>query len=103
MSGRRAYQRFRGAAPLDGRLRISRDVTVQAGDRTRDLAVLSDAPGVVGEELTLALVNGAGQMEFVVRVAESQPQIVQGALRHRLRLEIISPVPDRRAAAERGE
>ena len=38
MSGRRAYQRFRGAAPLDGRLRISRDVTVQAGDRTRDLA-----------------------------------------------------------------
>ena len=94
MTGRRAYQRFRESMPLEGELRISGDVTVEVNGRTPDIAVISDTPAVVGEELTLALANGAGQMEFVVRVAESRPQKVGDVLRHRLRLQILSAIPD---------
>jgi hypothetical protein len=92
VTGRRAYQRFRESTPLEGQLRISSDVAVELNGRTSDIAVLSDSPAIVGEELTLALSNGAGQMEFRVRVLESRPEMVERTVRHRLRLEILSAV-----------
>jgi hypothetical protein len=74
----------------DAQIRISRDVAVQAEHTSGELAVLSDAAGVIGEELTLALVNGAGERELRVKVVDSRPHLVNGAVRHRVRLEIVS-------------
>lgn len=71
-------------------MRISRDVVLQMNDSGRDIAVISEAPGVVGEKLTLALVSSAGQVELHVMVTESRPTVIEGALRHQMRLEILS-------------
>lgn len=71
-------------------MRISRDVAVQVGEASSEIAVLSDAPGVVDEELTLALVSSAGDMDLRVRVVDSRPQIVNGVLRHRVRLQLLA-------------
>lgn len=76
--------------PWAGRMRISRDVAVQVGEASSEIAVLSDAPGIVDEELTLALVSSAGDMDLRVRVVDSRPQIVDGVLRHRVRLQLLS-------------
>ena len=83
------FQRFRQDAPA-GQIRISRDVAVQADEATSEIFVVSDAAAVVGEVLTLALVSSDGEMEFRVRVAESRPHLIDGAMRHRLRLEVIT-------------
>jgi hypothetical protein len=71
-------------------MRISKDVVVQAGDTPGELAIVSDAPGIPDEELTLALVSSAGEMDLRVKVVESRPEIVTGVLRHRLRLQLMS-------------
>jgi hypothetical protein len=90
VSGRRFYSRFSSLRPQSGYMRISRDVAVQAGETPGELAILSDAPGVPDEELTLALVSSAGEMDLRVKVLESRPEIVTGVLRHRLRLQLVS-------------
>jgi hypothetical protein len=69
---------------------ISRDVTVQIDGTSNEIAVLSDAPGVVDEELTLALMSNAGSMDLRVKVVDSRPQIVEGVLRHRVRLQLLA-------------
>jgi hypothetical protein len=69
---------------------ISRDVTVQVDGSSNEIAVLSDAPGVVDEELTLALVSDAGNLDLRVKVVDSRPQIVEGVLRHRVRLQLLA-------------
>jgi hypothetical protein len=76
-------------------MRISRDVTVHLNE-TGELAIVSDAPGVVNEELTLAVVSNAGELELRVRVRDSVPEIVSGVLRHRVQLELLgAEVPHR--------
>jgi hypothetical protein len=69
---------------------ISRDVTVQVDGTGNEIAVLSDAPGVVDEELTLALISSAGNMDLRVKVVDSRPQVIEGVLRHRLRLQLLA-------------
>jgi hypothetical protein len=90
VSGRRVYPRFRQVAPATGLIRISRDVAVDAAVGGTAISVLSDVPGVIGEELTLALVSSAGETELRVRVADSRPQFVDGVMRHQMRLELIA-------------
>lgn len=95
MSGRRVYPRFRQAAPADGQLRISRDVAVEiepahAEGTANVISVLSDAPGVVGEELTLALLSSGGEIVLRVTILESRPYLVNGAVRHQVRLGILA-------------
>jgi hypothetical protein len=40
--------------------------------------------------LTLALVSNAGNMDLRVKVVDSRPQIVEGVLRHRVRLQLLA-------------
>jgi hypothetical protein len=89
VAGRRFYSRFLSLRPRTGHMRISRDVTVHLSD-SGELAILSDAPGVANEELTLALVSSAGELDLRVRVRDSIPEIVEGVLRHRVRLELLA-------------
>jgi hypothetical protein len=44
------------------------------------------------------LVSRSGRMEFLVKVAESRPQMIEGHMRHRVRLEILSVQPGSKPA-----
>lgn len=88
MSGRRSHPRFAVAAPWDGAVRVLRDVVVDRVDREELLAV-SGAPAIAGEEMSLDLVGGGRALELRVRVIESRPVIVNGSVRHRIRLAVL--------------
>ena len=88
MSGRRSHPRFAVATPWHGAIRILRDVVV---NRTGDdeLLAVSNAAAVVGEVLSLELM-GAGQTAMLkVRVLDSRPVIIDGTVRHRVRLGLV--------------
>ena len=72
-------------AAWSGTIRIWRDVAI-AADTGPELAVVSEEPGVVHEEMMLGLSGPQGRLEIRVKVLESQPQVVDGIVRHRLRL-----------------
>ena len=93
MSGRRIHLRSHGSS-AEGTLRVCQGVTIEPGMDGTGLAVLSDSFVPVGEELTLFLVGGdGGQLEVRARVGATQPHVVNGSLRHRLRLSIVSAPP----------
>jgi hypothetical protein len=76
---------MRVEAPWLGAIRVARDVSVH--ERTGEqLAVVSTTPGVVGEELTLELVSGEETADLRVKVVDSRPMVIDGAVRHRLKL-----------------
>jgi hypothetical protein len=91
MTGRRSHPRFAVANPWEGAMRILRDVVVDRTSRDEVMAV-SQAPGVLGETMTLDLMGGGLTMGLRVRVLESRPVIIAGAVRHRLRLGLLAPV-----------
>jgi hypothetical protein len=66
-------------------MRVSKDVSLQHGP-SDGLAVFSPTPGVVDEELTLELVSGDETVTLRVKVVESRPVIVEGTVRHQLKL-----------------
>jgi hypothetical protein len=71
-------------------MRVLRDVVVDrtAGD---ELMAVSHAPGVVGEAMTLDLIGDGSSLALKVGVLESRPVIIAGAVRHRLRLRLLTP------------
>jgi hypothetical protein len=72
-------------------------VTIDADAGGAGLAVLSDVPLPAGEALTLYLLSAAGRQELRATVIATEPHVVNGSVRHRLRLAIlhVSPaVPD---------
>ena len=88
MSGRRSHVRFEVIQSPEGVLRVLRDVLVQSADQ-REVVAISREPGVLGEAVTVevsAAQTGAG---VHARIVESQPVVVNGTVRHRLRLEAI--------------
>lgn len=89
MSGRRFYTRFQQGSPSEGLIRVLRDVAVQYDEFSGELTILSDTPGVVGEELTLAVVSAEGDVELRVQIVASRPEILSGILRHRLQLRAV--------------
>ena len=92
MFGRRSHPRFSIATPPEGTLRISRDVLVQEAADGDELVAVSRQAGVVGEALTIEVAEadrGPWKNAMKVRVAESSPIVIDGTVRHRLRLELI--------------
>ena len=77
---------MRTLAAWNGTIRVWRDVSVAADTLGRELSVVSDEPGVVHEEMTLGIASAEGRVDVRVRVLESQPQVMDGIVRHRLRL-----------------
>lgn len=73
-------------------MRVWRDVSVAAEPVGGELAVVSDVPGVVDEELMLGLLGPEGQLDVRVKVLESNPQIENGIVRHRLKLLMLDAV-----------
>jgi hypothetical protein len=88
MIGRRSHPRFSLGQAWSGAVRVLRDVTVCRTAEAELLAV-SQAPGVIGEQMTLALIASVGSLTLRVQVLESRPVIMDSALRHRVRLGIV--------------
>ena len=77
------------AANNKGVMRVARDVTVTS--TAGGLVAISNEPSTVGDALTIEMVVD-GQVERVaVRVEESRPIVVAGAIRHRIRLSRVDP------------
>ena len=86
MLGRRSYERFSLVPPVEGTLRIFQDVVLERG-QDGDLVAYGREAGIVGEVLAIDDAQAHVKAGLMVRVVESRPVIVQGAVRHRLRLE----------------
>lgn len=91
MASRRSHPRYGLVTPWEGAFRVLREVAIANGP-TDELLAVSHAAGVIGEEMFLD-VNGDGRsLEVRVRVIESRPVIVEGAVRHRIRLVLVDPL-----------
>jgi hypothetical protein len=86
MSGRRSHVRFTINGSSPGVLRVLRDVVVQHAEGG-GLIALSDEPAVVGERFMVSLPDDAPARTFEARVIDSRPVILNGNVRHRLRLQ----------------
>ena len=69
-------------------MRVLRDVVVDRVSR-EELLVISQAPAIAGEDMSLDLVGAGTAMQLRVRVIESRPVIIDGAVRHRIRLSVM--------------
>ena len=87
MTDRRSHPRFVVATSWEGAVRVLRDVGIQRAGPDELLAV-SLVPGLIDEEMSLDVVGGGANMSLRVRVIESAPIIVSGAVRHRIRLSV---------------
>jgi hypothetical protein len=97
MSGRRNYHRY-GVNSADGSLRVIRDVIVQRG-AGNEFVVISDEPAAIGDLLTLERLVDGLHTSIEVAVVDSRPAIVNGSMRHRVRLKPTGtkPIQTRRA------
>jgi hypothetical protein len=89
MSGRRSHPRFAVATPWDGAMRVLRDVVILRSE-SDELHAVSHVPGISGEEMTLDLIGAGETLGLKVKVIDSRPMMVEGAVRHRIRLAVKS-------------
>ena len=89
MSGRRSHQRFEVSPSSLGTLRVNRDVVVQRAAEG-ELQVLSRDPGVRDERMFVQFPDEDPDAAVHVRVIDSRPVVVHGAVRHLLRLHVIA-------------
>jgi hypothetical protein len=66
-------------------VRISRDVSVRQNP-AGELVVISRTPAAVDEELTLTLTSRAGRFDLRVLVVESVPVVIDGTVKHQLKV-----------------
>lgn len=92
MSGRRSHVRFALSPAVEGVVRILRDVTVQQAG-AGELTVISREPGVIDERMAIEIADRPAPTALQVEVAESRPLVVDGAVRHRLRLRVVDGRP----------
>jgi hypothetical protein len=72
-------------------MRVARDVDVIS--TANELVAISTEPSTVGDALTLEIVVGNHTARVAVRVEDSRPIVVAGAIRHRIRLSRTDPEP----------
>jgi len=102
MSGRRSHPRFAVANPWDGAMRVLRDVVILQSD-SNELHAVSHVPGMAGEEMTLDLMGGGTTLGLRVKVIDSRPMMVEGAVRHRIRLAVKSADAETPVMSKRSE
>lgn len=88
MSGRRSHQRFDVHPASTGTLRVNKDIVVQRFGPD-ELIVTSREPAIPNERMLLHLSDGDPSTGVRVKVVDSQPVIVQGAVRHLVRLHVV--------------
>ena len=102
MSGRRSHPRFAVATPWDGAMRVLRDVTILRSE-SDELHAVSHVPGISGEEMTLDLMGAGSTLGLKVKVIDSRPMMVEGAVRHRIRLAVKSGEAESPVMSKRSE
>jgi hypothetical protein len=70
-------------------MRVLRDVVVHRAERD-ELQAVSHVPAVAGEDMTLDLMGAGTTLGLKVRVIDSRPVMVEGAVRHRIRLTVLN-------------
>jgi hypothetical protein len=85
MSGRRSHPRIAVVPATQGFLRLLHEVVVQQIE-AGEVVAISREPGVEGEMLAIEMPTGPEVERLQCRVIDSRPCIVDGHLRHRLRL-----------------
>ena len=93
MSGRRSHPRYAVATPWDGAMRVLRDVVIQRTE-SDELQAVSHVAGIAGEDMTLDVMAAGTTIGLKVRVIDSRPVMVDGAVRHRIRLALINAEDD---------
>jgi len=66
---------------------VLRDAVVNRTEE-HELLAITHSPAVIGEELSLDLMGAGRTLTVKVRVVESRPVIVEGTVRHRVRLAL---------------
>jgi hypothetical protein len=97
MSGRRSHPRFAVATPWDGAMRVLRDVAI-VQTTSDELHAVSHVAGMAGEEMTLDMMGGGTTLGLKVRVIDSRPVMIEGAVRHRIRLALLKAETEAAAA-----
>jgi hypothetical protein len=92
MSGRRNQSRVT-FVNSSGVLRVSRDVIVEQPMHDEFVAVSSE-PGVPGELLTIAFCGNDDREAVTVRVTASRPRLVNGDVKHELKLKRVDSHAD---------
>jgi len=98
MSGRRSHQRYVVSEPWDGAMRVLRDVVLHRTE-ANELQAYSHAPAIIGEEMTLDVMGAGASVGLKVKVVESRPVMIDGAVRHRVRLTVLNGAGQVDAAA----
>jgi hypothetical protein len=88
MSGRRSHQRFAVLASPEGILRVMGDVVVQSMT-SEQIVLISSQPGVPGETVSVQSPD-AVESAVTAHVLESEPVVVDGSVRHQLRLGLVN-------------
>lgn len=87
MSGRRSHARFSVLQSPEGVLRVLREVVIQSATESQIIAV-SEQPGVPGEVVAVKMAP-QDREGLHARVLDSQPIVVDGNVKHQLRLHQI--------------
>lgn len=87
MSGRRSHVRFAVLQSPEGMLRVLQDVVVQ-NTRPDHTIALSRRPGVVGELVSVQFPQDDSGV--LAKVQDSQPIVIDGNVRHQLRLHHVN-------------
>ena len=99
MAGRRGSPRF-AITNAEGVLRVLHDVILDRSNG-REIVAIAAEPGLRGEIVTVHVAGDPAAME--ARVVESHPVILDGAVRHRLRLTPAGNNRTRSGRARRGD
>lgn len=81
-------------------MRVLRDVIISRAEGDEVHAV-SQVAAVVGEEMTLDVIGAGAAMKLKVRVIESRPLMVQGVVRHQVKLAMVGRTVDEPVAEPR--
>ena len=88
MSGRRSHVRFAVLRSPTGILRVLRDIDIQSSTNGHIVAV-SREPSVLGELVSVQFPTQTSEV-LRARVLDSQPVVMDGSVRHQLRLHHVT-------------
>jgi hypothetical protein len=90
MPDRRSHRRFQVRGRCEGILRLLQAVP-KIGVHEKSIVLVGDTPAVVGERLVLDVLGPGAQASLPVDVQSSRPIVIDGAVRHEIRVALAVP------------